>query len=107
MKMYFRLLVVPALVAGLQTASAGDITGKGTLKGTPPPENQIDVSTNPDCTKKHADQAVMPRPHVAGADKGLAGVIVSLKGMDGKSTGASAPAATLDQKGCEYWPYVT
>jgi len=33
-------------------------------------------------------------------------VVVSLKGVTGKSTGASAPPAMLDQKGCLYSPQI-
>src|SRR5207247_887261 len=36
----------------------------------------------------------------------LADVVVSLKGVSGKSTGAAAAPAVVDQKGCEYIPYV-
>ena len=36
----------------------------------------------------------------------LADVVVSLKGVSGKSAGASAPPLLVDQVGCEYIPYV-
>src|ERR1044071_8617371 len=50
----------------------------------------------------------MPTTHfyVVGANGALADVIVSLQNISGKSTGASASAATLDQKGCEYTPQI-
>jgi plastocyanin len=32
--------------------------------------------------------------------------VVSLQGISGKSTGASAPATILDQKGCQYIPSI-
>jgi plastocyanin len=43
---------------------------------------------------------------VVGANNGLGDVFVTLKGISGKSTGASAEPAVIDQKGCEYQPYV-
>jgi plastocyanin len=43
---------------------------------------------------------------VVGAKGELADVVVSLKGVTGKSTGASRPPAVLDQKGCLYTPTI-
>jgi plastocyanin len=98
--------MVVGLAAGLQVVSAGDITGTVTLKGAPPKEKDITpVMEDANCSKMHSK---VPTTHfyVAG-DKGeLADVIVSLQGISGKSTGASAPPVTLDQKGCEYTPSI-
>ena len=33
-------------------------------------------------------------------------MVVSVQGISGKSTGASAPPVVLDQKGCEYIPSI-
>jgi plastocyanin len=44
--------------------------------------------------------------YVVGPKGELADVIVSLKNVTGKSTGASAPPAVLDQKGCLYTPTI-
>jgi plastocyanin len=44
--------------------------------------------------------------YVVGPKGELADVIVSLQDMNGKSTGASAPAVVLDQKGCVYVPSI-
>ena len=48
----------------------------------------------------------MPTTHfyVVGPKGEFADVVVSLKGVTGKSTGASAAPAVLDQKGCVYTP---
>jgi plastocyanin len=43
---------------------------------------------------------------VVGPNHELADVVVSLKGVTGKSTGASAPPVVLDQKGCLYTPQI-
>jgi plastocyanin len=50
----------------------------------------------------------MPTTHfyVVGPKGEFADVVVSLKGVTGKSTGASAPPAVLDQKGCLYSPQI-
>jgi plastocyanin len=60
---------------------------------------------NPDCAKMHA---TTPTTHfyVVGPNHELADVVVSLKGVTGKSTGASQPPAVLDQKGCLYTPQI-
>jgi hypothetical protein len=106
MKINSRFLIVPALVAGLQAAFAADITGTVTLSGTPPPNPIADTSSAPACGAVHPDPFVLPI-YAVGANHELKDVVVYLKGITGKSTGESAPPATLDQKGCEYVPYVT
>jgi hypothetical protein len=106
MKMNLRLLVLPALMAGLQAAFAGDITGTVTLTGTPPPELQnAAIAADPNCGKLHPEP-VTTHFYVVGANKELADVVVSITGISGKSTGASAEPIVLDQKGCEYTPYI-
>ncbi len=99
-------LVLTAALAGLNGATAGDITGTITLKGTPPKEKDITpLKEDANCGKLHSD---MPTTHfyLVGPQAGLADVVVSVEGISGKSTGASAPAAELDQKGCEYVPQI-
>ena len=44
--------------------------------------------------------------YVVGPNGEFADVVVSLKGVTGKSTGASAPPAALDQKDCVYTPQI-
>ena len=100
------MLVVAGLGAGLQLATAGDISGVITLKGTPPPEKQITpLKDDTNCGKLHPDT---PTTHhyIVGPKGELANVFVTLKGISGKSTGPSAPPALLDQKGCEYVPQI-
>ena len=100
------LIMVSALAAALQTASAADITGTITLKGTPPKEKEITpVMEDANCSKLHT-KAPTTRFYVVGEKGGLADVVVSLQGISGKSTGASAPPVVLDQKGCEYIPSI-
>src|SRR2546426_4115365 len=98
------------LAAGLglaaHIATAGEITGKITLNGKPPPEKEITpLKDDPNCGKLHT---TTPTTHfyVVGPNGELADVIISVQGAPGKSAGASAPPVVLDQKGCEYVPQI-
>lgn len=89
-----------------QRTSTGMITGKVTLKGTPPAESVNDLLVaDVSCGKFHTTP---PTTHhwVVGAKGELANVVVMLRGMDGKSKGASAAPAVLDQKNCQYVPQI-
>jgi plastocyanin len=104
MNIQARLLTILSLAVAAGFASAGDITGTITLKGTPAPEKELPL--DPGCGKLHTTKPTT-RFYVTGANGGLADVFLTLKGISGKSTGASAPAHVIDQKGCEYAPYVS
>src|SRR5215510_7608811 len=91
------------LTGCLPWASAGDITGKVTLKGTPKPEIPIDLGPMCGPLNPNKDKA-STRHYVVGAGGGLANVFVYLK--DAKAATATAEAPTLDQAGCMYEPYV-
>jgi plastocyanin len=100
------LIMVAGLVAALQAAPAADITGTVTLKGAPPKELDITpIMDDATCSKLHT---AVPTTHfyVVGPKGGLADVVVSLQGISGKSSGASAPPVVLDQKGCLYVPSI-
>ena len=102
----FTLIMVIGCGAALEVAPAADITGTVTLKGTPPKEIEITpIMSDANCSKLHT---TVPTTHfyAVGANEGLADVVVSLQGISGKSTGASAPPVVLDQKGCEYTPSI-
>jgi len=104
MKLNRSLALVAGFTAALQLATAGNLTGKVTLKGTPPPEvNNSALKEDVNCGKFHT---TMPTTHhwVVGSKGELANVVVILKGINAKSTGASAAPVVLDQKGCEYVP---
>jgi hypothetical protein len=100
------LFTAGVLAVACHFAAAGEITGTITLKGTPPKEKDITpLKDDPTCGKLHTE---MPTTHfyVVGSKGELADVVVSLQGISGKSTGASAQPAALDQKGCEYIPQI-
>src|SRR5438445_779485 len=100
MKLNHSLTVVAGLTAALQVATAGNITGKVTLKGTPKPELEItQIKDDVNCGKLHTEP-VKTRFYVVGAGGELADTVVMLKGISGKSTGASAAPIVIDQKGC-------
>lgn len=106
MKKTTALLSLAVFGAVLSLAQAADVTGTITLKGTPPKEKDITpLKDDPNCGPLHT---TMPTTHfyVVGPNAGLADVVVYIDGIKGKSTGASAPAVILDQKGCEYWPQI-
>lgn len=104
-----RIDLVMALFAAavVGSAHAGDVSGTVTLKGTPPPEKDIaPLKNDANCGKFHTE---MPKTrfYAVGASGGLADVVVVVKGVpNAKSTGAAAAPVVLDQKGCEYVPYV-
>jgi plastocyanin len=107
MKKSFALIIIAGVACSLQIASAGEISGKVTLKGTPPKEAENnDIKSNADCAKMHTGP-VTTHHFVVGAGGELANVVVSLQGPNVKpSSGGSAAPAVLDQKGCEYTPTI-
>jgi hypothetical protein len=105
MKKFALSLTILSLTGSLQFAFAGDVTGKVTLKGTPPPEKTIEYDDT--CSKLHPTVA-STRHYVVGQDNGLADVFVYIsKGLEGKKFTPSTQAAELNQEGCNYQPYVS
>lgn len=99
-------LAAVASFAALHVANAGNITGKVTLSGTPPPEKEITPLKDDATCGKLTSGTPMTKFYVVGPNKELADVVVVVKGLEGKSTGASAAPAVVDQKGCEYTPQI-
>jgi len=91
----------------LPALRAADISGKVTLKGTPPAEKEITpLKNDPNCGKA-ASGPVLTRHYVVGADAGLANVFVYIKaGLEGKTFPAPEAKAEIDQVACLYQPYV-
>ncbi len=99
-----KAIVGALFVASLSSASAGDVSGVVKLKGTPPPEKPLPL--DPACGKLWPNEKPKTRFYSVGADSGLGETFVYLKNAPAKSTGATATPALLDQKGCEYTPYI-
>jgi plastocyanin len=102
----FAFFLLVATLATTPIARAADIIGVITLKGTPPAEKEITpLMDNVDCAAMYKRT---PTTHfyVVSPNGELADVVVSLKGVTGKSTGASAPPVVMDQKGCVYTPSI-
>ena len=100
------LLLVLGLYATAQI-HAGDITGTIAFKGASPAEKEITpIKDDPNCAPLYPNSLPKTKFYAVGANGELADVIVSLKGVAGKSTGASAAPATLDQKGALYVPQI-
>ncbi len=98
-----RLLAVLAVITVLPPAIGAELTGKVTLRGTPPPE--IPIPLDEKCSKVQPEK-ITTRHYVVSPDGGLANVFVWIKkGVTGKYDPPTKPAE-LDQKGCEYVPYV-
>jgi plastocyanin len=93
-------------LASATLASAADIVGKVTLKGTPAKEVQVNMATDPKCGALHT-QPVLTRFYVTAPDGGLGDVLIYIKsGLEKKEWPVPTKSALLDQKGCEYAPYV-
>lgn len=100
------LTATAALAAALQMASAADIVGKISLKGTPPAEKEIQLDAN--CGKLHPEGNPKTRFFVTDGKGGLGDVFVYIKdGLTGKTFEVPAEGKLLDQKACEYIPYVS
>jgi hypothetical protein len=100
-----RFLGLAALAASVQFVPAADITGKITLKGNPPPEKELPL--DPNCGALHTEKP-KTRLYVVGKGGELADTFVYLKdGLTGKTFPVPSEAKVLDQKGCEYVPYVS
>ena len=107
MKKSFLLLSL-GIFSTLHLVRAGDITGTITLKGTAPAEVSFapKMQDDPNCVAIYAGKYPTTHFYAVGANGELADVVVSLKGMAGKSTGTSAVPAVMDQKGALYVPQI-
>jgi hypothetical protein len=76
MKMTKRILTAASIVAAAQRASAADITGKITLKGTPPPEKVLPLAAT--CGGLHSDKPTT-RFYVVGPAGELAMFFIYIK----------------------------
>ena len=108
MKLSRRITALSALLVSLQMVSAGDIVGKITLKGTPPPEADIPLDKDLFCGPLNQGKP-NPKTRFYAVEKNgeLADVFVYVKdGLTGKTFPVPEKAGLLDQVNCQYVPYV-
>ena len=98
------MTVAALLAVSTQMIFAGELTGKVTLKGTPPPE--IKIAMDPVCGKLNNNQPVTTRHYMVGADGGLANVWVFVKNPPAGKAAGGDQGVVLDQVSCLYQPYV-
>ena len=104
---YFPTILMVAALAAVSTARSADIVGVVSFKGTPPAEREITpIKDDPNCSTMYPNGLPKTRFYVVGPKGELADVVVSLKDVTGKSTGAGAPPVVIDQKGCLYTPTI-
>jgi len=90
----------------VSAASAGQITGTVKLDGTAPHQKPIDMAKEPSCAAVHKDKPLTTESVVAGANGGLANVVVYItQGLTGNEPVSTQPVE-INQKGCQYLPHV-
>ena len=100
----------PATPAGggkkVDTATAGSLSGKVTLTGTPPVVETIRMNTDPVCAQ--AGATAPSESAIVRANGGIKNAFVYVKdGLDPSySFEVPTTAAVLDQQGCKYTPHV-
>jgi hypothetical protein len=96
------------VLAAVQAACAAEITGKVTLKGTPPAEKPLPINPSDPTCGKAAKPDAKTRFYVVGENGALADVVVYIaKGVPAdKKFDPPAEPVMVDQKGCEFHPYV-
>jgi hypothetical protein len=100
-----RWLGLAALAASTQFLSAADITGKIKLDGKP--KEELPLPLDASCGPLHPNDKPTTRFYVVSKDGGLADTLVYLKdGLTGKTFQVPEQGVLIDQKGCEYNPYV-
>jgi hypothetical protein len=95
---------VACLALGVLPVSAGDIIGKVTYGGHPPPGKSITITRDPDiCSREpQVDESL-----VVGPGKGLANVVVYIQdGPGAPAMPSPTPGPQLDQRSCRFRPHV-
>jgi hypothetical protein len=97
----FAVALAGALLAG-PAWGAGTLTGTVKVAKAPKPAAALSVvKDGAVCGKQVPDEVV-----VVGADRGLANVVVSVRGLKPPGPLAATKDAVLDQVGCRYIPHV-
>jgi plastocyanin len=104
MKNILKLAVSLVTLAGL-AATAGDLTGTVSFKGTAPAEKELTpIKDDPNCSTLYPNALPTTHFYSVSASGGLADVVVSIKGAPAGA--AKTAPAVLDQKGCVYVPTI-
>ena len=100
-------LAIPLLlVANVNLAHAGTVTGKVDFTGTAPTPEKISMDADPICAGLHA-APVFTESAVVNPGNTLRNVFVYVKqGVEGKTFEAPKGPVVFDQKGCHYTPHV-
>lgn len=95
----------PALEATV--VGNGVISGRVLLEGTPPEEQQLplDPTCAASCKEHYGEGSRYTRVFVS-KDGGLGDVLVTLVGVPAQPIPSGAKELVIDQRGCEYTPYV-
>src|SRR4051812_13130355 len=91
-----------AVSAPIDPATAGNVTGRGILQGTPPANAPIKTKTDPNCKVPLTTQS-----YIVGDAGALANVFVYVKdGLGNRVFPAPTDSVVLGQKNCQYEPHV-
>jgi Carboxypeptidase regulatory-like domain len=94
-----------AAPAAAVSADAATLTGVVKFEGTAPKMTNIQMSADPYCQSQHASAPATEEDVVVGPAGELANVFVYIKDIKGNFAAPTTPA-TIDQKGCRYYPHV-
>jgi plastocyanin len=89
----------------LSWSARADVTGKVVYDGKPPAPKKIDMRTNPECVKLHADP-VFENIWIVGDNGELKNAVVWVKDGNKLAGEAKKGPVVLDQSGCVYEPRV-
>ena len=89
------------LVFAATGQTAGTITGKVTLTGTPPKPQVIDMSKQPDCVKLNPQQR-MTEDTVTGPGNALKNVVVFISSGAAATSSTPTTPVSLNQQNCHY-----
>lgn len=98
----------PPPVIEATLVGSGTIVGRVTLEGTPPEQQQLplDPACSASCKSHGVEVPRFTRTYVT-KDGGLGDVLVALIEIPPQPLPAGTGPLTIDQRGCEYLPYVT
>src|SRR5690606_30634240 len=83
----------------------GSIAGRVTFSGTPPPRQEVRVSSDPNCVID--GDRLLSETLIVGEDGGLQNVFVYVKdGLGDRRYVTPETPVVLDQQGCRYTPHV-